>query len=184
MVFQSPVLLPWRTVLANVLLPVELLHERDSLAAARALLSEVGLGDFERAYPHQLSGGMQQRVSICRALLTDSPLLLMDEPFGALDAITRERLNMQLLRIWSEHQKTVVLVTHNIEEAVFLSDRVVVMTPRPGKVAEIIENGLDRPRGVATFRDPRFADYAVHIRELIVSHERSATSPEATDTED
>jgi NitT/TauT family transport system ATP-binding protein len=168
MVFQNPVLLPWRTVLANVLLPIELLHQNGAHDRARELLKEVGLGEFEQALPHQLSGGMQQRVSICRALLTDPPLLLMDEPFGALDAITRERLNVQLQTIWSEHGKTIVLVTHNIEEAVFLADRIVVMTPRPGRVAEIITNELDRPRGVATYRDSRFAELTTHIREMIV----------------
>lgn len=174
MVFQNPVLLPWRNVLANVLLPMELLHQDGAQSRARALLVEVGLGEFEQALPHQLSGGMQQRVSICRALLTDPPLLLMDEPFGALDAITRERLNLQLLRIWSEHGKTVVLVTHNIEEAVFLADRIVVMTPRPGRVAEVIVNDLDRPRGVATYREPRFAELTSHIREMIVGIEEAA----------
>jgi len=173
MVFQNPVLLPWRNVLDNVLLPMELLHQNTAEARARELLSEVGLSEFEQALPHQLSGGMQQRVSICRALLTDPPLLLMDEPFGALDAITRERLNLQLQRIWAEHGKTVVLVTHNIEEAVFLADRVVVMTPRPGRVAEVISDELARPRGVASYRDPRFAELTTHIREMIVGVEGS-----------
>jgi NitT/TauT family transport system ATP-binding protein len=167
MVFQNPVLLPWRTVISNVLLPMELLHQRGAEARARELLDDVGLTGFEQAMPHQLSGGMQQRVSICRALLTDPPLLLMDEPFGALDAITRERLNLLLQRIWMERQKTVVLVTHNIDEAVFLSDRIVVMTPRPGRVSEIITNDLERPRGVATYRDARFVDLTTHIREMI-----------------
>ena len=168
MVFQNPVLLPWRNVMANVLLPMELLHQDGARERARELITEVGLGEFEQALPHQLSGGMQQRVSICRALLTDPPLLLMDEPFGALDAITRERLNLQLQTIWSEHGKTVVLVTHNIDEAVFLADTIVVMTPRPGRVAEVIANDLERPRGVATYREARFAELATHIREMIV----------------
>lgn len=168
MVFQTPVLLPWRNVLKNVLLPTELLRIRQAESRARKLLAEVGLEEFEGALPYQLSGGMQQRVAICRALLPDPKLLLMDEPFGALDAITRERLNLQLQEIWEKTHKTILLVTHSIEEAVFLSDRIVVMTPRPGRVAEIIDNELPRPRSVATYHDALFSDYAARIREIIV----------------
>jgi NitT/TauT family transport system ATP-binding protein len=168
MAFQDPVLLPWRTVLKNVLLPTEVIRVEKARTRALELLRQVGLDGFEHAHPHQLSGGMQQRVAICRALLPDPPLLLMDEPFGALDAITREKLNLLLQRIWSETHKTVLFVTHSIEEAIFLADRIVVMTPRPGRITEIINDGLPRPRGVETFKSPLFAELAVHIRTLIV----------------
>ncbi|MBO9521291.1 MAG: ABC transporter ATP-binding protein [Nocardioidaceae bacterium] len=168
MVFQKPVLLPWRSVLRNVLVPTEVLRTDGAREAALGLIDSTGLAGFEDAYPHQLSGGMQQRVAICRALLTDPPLLLMDEPFGALDAITRERLNLLLQEIWSETRKTVVLVTHNIDEAVLLGDRIVVMSPRPGRIVEVIENDLPRPRGAHTYADPRFAELSVHLRAQIV----------------
>lgn len=118
--------------------------------------------------PYQLSGGMQQRVAICRALLSDPPLLLMDEPFGALDALTRERMNLELQRIFLLGSKTVVLVTHSIEEAVFLSDRIIAMTPRPGRIAEVIENRLPRPRTVDTYESAMFAEYAGHVRKLVM----------------
>jgi NitT/TauT family transport system ATP-binding protein len=171
MVFQNPVLLPWRTVLANVMAPAEILGMDIATARVRAqeLLIKVGLGGFEGALPYQLSGGMQQRVSICRALLSDPPLLLMDEPFGALDALTRERMNLELQRIWIEGNKTVVLVTHSIEEAVFLSDRIVAMTPRPGRIAHIFENALPRPRTVDTYEMPLFIENAGLIRKMILS---------------
>lgn len=168
MVFQRPVLLPWRSVLRNVMVPTEVLKTEGAREAALELIKRTGLSDFESAYPHQLSGGMQQRVAICRALLTDPPLLLMDEPFGALDAITRERLNLLLQQIWSDTHKTVVLVTHNIEEAVLLADRIVVMSPRPGRIVEVIENDLPRPRGVHSYQDPAFAELGVHLRSMIV----------------
>ncbi len=177
MVFQDPVLLPWRSVLKNVLLPTEVIQVPDARARAMELLEHVGLDSFEQALPHQLSGGMQQRVSICRALLPDPPLLLMDEPFGALDAITREKLNLLLQRIWSETHKTILFVTHSIEEAVFLADRIVVMTPRPGRIAEIIEDDLPRPRGVETFKSPLFADLSVHIRSMIVGRDDADEPP-------
>ena len=171
MVFQSPVLLPWRNVLGNVLAPAEILRldRATSEVRARELLAKVDLSTFENAMPYQLSGGMQQRVAIARALLSDPPLLLMDEPFGALDALTRERMNLELQRIFAAGSKTVILVTHSIEEAVFLSDRIVAMTPRPGRVAEIIDNELPRPRSVETYDLPLFQEYAGRIRRIIMT---------------
>ena len=156
MVFQSPVLLKWRTILDNVLLPVELTGLSRARYRQRAidLLRLVGLADFAAKRPGELSGGMQQRVSICRALLLDPPLLLMDEPFGALDAMTRDDLNFELLRIWGEglglggQRKTIVFVTHSIQEAVTLSDRVVVMSQRPGHIRAVVEIELPRPRTI------------------------------------
>ncbi len=153
MVFQAPVLLKWRRVLDNVLLPAELagLDRARYRDRAQALLRLVGLGDFADKLPRELSGGMQQRASLCQALLLDPPLLLMDEPFGALDAMTRDEMNLELLRVWGEgsrERKTILFVTHSIPEAVFLADRVVVMTPRPGRVARIVEVGLARPRTI------------------------------------
>jgi NitT/TauT family transport system ATP-binding protein len=148
LVFQDAVLLPWRTANENVSLPLEVLkiprqERNDRIKAALAL---VGLTGFERRFPHELSGGMRQRLGIARALSFDPQVLLMDEPFGALDAITRDNMSIELLRIWEHRQKTVVFVTHSISEAVYLSDRVVVMTPRPGRIAGIVENLLPRPR--------------------------------------
>jgi NitT/TauT family transport system ATP-binding protein len=169
MVFQAPTLLPWRSVLNNVLLPAEILGTRDAdaEAEARALLRFVGLAGFENSLPHELSGGMQQRVSLCRAMLSDPPLLLMDEPFGALDAITREQMTIELQRVWMENRKTVLYVTHSITEAILLSDRIVAMTPRPGAIAGVIDNEIPRPRTIHTFETPEFSDYSVRIRELI-----------------
>lgn len=169
MVFQSPNLLPWRKVLANVLLPLELRGINASKYKDKALdlLKLAGLHGFESRYTFELSGGMQQRVSLVRSLITDPSILLMDEPFGALDAITRERMNLELLRIWSEAKKTVVFVTHSITEAAFLADRIVVMTPRPGKIREILTNDLPRPRTLDTLKLPRFSELAAKIRELI-----------------
>jgi NitT/TauT family transport system ATP-binding protein len=159
MVFQRPVLLKWRTIFDNVMLPIEMLHLPRQRGTQRALdlLKLAGLIDFRHHYPAQLSGGMQQRAAICRALVHDPSLLLMDEPFGALDLMTREEMNFELLRIWSERRKTTLLVTHSISEAVFLADRVIVMTPRPGMVAEIVDVSLPRPRMPETKLDPRFA---------------------------
>ena len=170
MVFQQPVLLQWRSIMDNVLTPAEILHMDATAARAKAaeLIELVGLHGFERSWPHQLSGGMAQRASICRALLPDPPLLLMDEPFGALDAITRERMNLELQRIWSSTGKTIIFVTHSIEESVLLSDRIVVMTARPGRVAEVIDNQLPRPRDVDTMSAPLFGEYAKRIRHLLV----------------
>ncbi|MGM9320355.1 ABC transporter ATP-binding protein [Deinococcus aquaticus] len=167
-VFQAPALMEWRTVLRNVLLPLEVMNvPGDRLARAREMLKLVGLEKFERNYPWQLSGGMQQRVSIARALAFDPPLLFMDEPFGALDEITREHLNLELLRLWRETGKTVIFVTHSIPEAVFLSTRVVVMTARPGRIEGIVDIDLPHPRSDDTREDPRFFTHATEIRELL-----------------
>jgi NitT/TauT family transport system ATP-binding protein len=172
MVFQAPVLLKWRRVLDNVLLPAELagLDPRHYRDRARELLRLVGLGDFADKYPRELSGGMQQRASLCRALLLDPPLLLMDEPFGALDAMTRDEMNLELLRVWGEGnaaRKTIVFVTHSIPEAIFLADRVVVMTPRPGQVARIFDVDLPRPRTVHTRAVPTFGRLSLEIYEAL-----------------
>jgi NitT/TauT family transport system ATP-binding protein len=169
MVFQNATLLPWRTVLQNVLLPAEIfgMPRDEADREARGLLELVGLTGFEEALPHQLSGGMQQRVSLCRALLSDPPLLLMDEPFGALDAITRETMNFELQRIWMEQKTTVVFVTHSISEALFLSDRVGALTARPGEVAGVIENDLPRPRTVHTSELASYAEYSGKLRDMI-----------------
>ncbi|HVY15123.1 MAG TPA: ABC transporter ATP-binding protein [Rhodopila sp.] len=165
-VFQSPVLFPWRTVLGNALLPVDVQRlGRDKLrATAMDLLRLVGLDGFEHRYPWQLSGGMQQRVALVRALIHDPALLLMDEPFGALDAMTREQMNQELQRIWMERRKTVLFITHSIGEAVFLADRVLVMTPRPGRIADELVIDLPRPRGLEVMNTPEFGAYVKRIR--------------------
>ena len=179
MVFQAPVLLKWRTVLDNVLLPAELAGLGTGGYRQRAieLLRLVGLGDFAGKRPHELSGGMQQRASICRALLLDPPLLLMDEPFGALDAMTRDDMNLELLRIWGEdlgaggRRKTILFVTHSIPEAVILSDRVVVMSQRPGSIAAVHSIDLARPRTVETRACEEFGRLSLAIyRALNRSH--------------
>ena len=172
MVFQAPVLLKWRRIVDNVLLAAELagLDPARHRARAEALLSLVGLGEFGAKLPRELSGGMQQRVALCRALLLDPPLLLMDEPFGALDALTRDELNLELLRVWGEgshERKTIVFVTHSIPEAVFLADRVVVLTARPGRVAASIAVGLARPRTVASRASADFGALALRIHEAL-----------------
>jgi NitT/TauT family transport system ATP-binding protein len=174
MVFQAPVLLPWRSNLKNVMLPLEVLKRSNAAGEARAreLLDMVGLADFADHRPSELSGGMQQRVAICRALVHDPDVLLLDEPFGALDAMTREQLNDDLLTIWSETGKTVVFVTHDISEAVYLSDRVLVMSARPGTVRDDIAIDQQRPRGLETRRHPAFEDYGIRIRtELGLAHD-------------
>jgi NitT/TauT family transport system ATP-binding protein len=169
MVFQSPVLLPWRTVIDNVLFPIEILRWPVSRyrPEAERLVALVGLEGFERTVPRELSGGMQQRVSICRALIHDPPLLLMDEPFGALDAMTREEMGIELLRVWSERRKTVVFVTHSIPEAILLADRVAVMTPRPGRVVGVLDITLPRPRRMDMEFTPEFREYADQVRAAI-----------------
>jgi NitT/TauT family transport system ATP-binding protein len=168
-VFQSPVLLPWRTVLDNVLLPIE--FRKLPLASYRQsavdLLDMVGLSEFAHRYPFELSGGMQQRAAIVRALVQDPQLLLMDEPFGALDAMTREQMNIELIRIWSRSRKTVIFITHSIAEAIFLSDRVIAMTARPGSIAEIIAIDLPRPRELSLINTDRFGRYAARLRALL-----------------
>jgi NitT/TauT family transport system ATP-binding protein len=166
MVFQSPVLLPWRTVLDNLLLPIEVLGRprRDYEPKAHDYLRLVGLDGYAQKYPNELSGGMQQRVGIGRALIHDPAVLLMDEPFGALDAMTREFMNLELLRLWRESRKTVVLVTHSIPESVFLADRVVVMSPRPGRIVETIEVDLPRPRTLEMINSEIFGHYTNRIR--------------------
>src|SRR6267142_4807270 len=169
MVFQAPVLLKWRSVLDNILLPVEFakLHLPRYIDKARALIKLVGLDGFEEMFPHQLSGGMQQRVSLCRTLVTDPQLLLMDEPFGALDAMTRDELDIELLRIWHDRKKTVLFVTHSIQEAVFLSDHVIVMSARPGRLLEQISIQLPRPRTMEMMSTTRFGEYTFKIRSLL-----------------
>ena len=170
-VFQSPVLLEWRTALDNVLLQAEA-RNLDKAAAettARALLAQVGLGGFENKYPHELSGGMRQRVSICRALVHHPHQLLMDEPFGALDALTRDQIALDLQKLWIDRQMTVLFVTHSIAEAVFLSDRVVVMTPRPGRIDSIIDIDLPRPRTFAMRDTQQFSAYTKQIRDLFLA---------------
>jgi len=165
-VFQSPVLLAWRTVLDNVLLQIDMrrLPRSRYIGKARALLDMTGLGEFARKLPWQLSGGMQQRASICRALVHDPSVLLMDEPFGALDAMTREKMNLELQRIWYETRKTVLFITHSIPEAVFLADRVLVMTERPGAIAAIYDVALRRPRSLSMMGDPAFVALTQTIR--------------------
>ncbi|WP_432728057.1 ABC transporter ATP-binding protein [Variovorax sp. W6] len=166
-VFQSSILLPWRTILENVMLPAEVLGIPAKQARERAmqLLHMVRLDGFEHKLPRQLSGGMQQRASIARALLHDPKILLMDEPFGALDAMTRERMNLELQRIWMESGKTVVLITHSIPEAVFLGDRVFVMSPRPGTLERVLPVDLPRPRSMDVMSHPAFAAASASIRE-------------------
>jgi NitT/TauT family transport system ATP-binding protein len=169
MVFQSPVLLRWRSVLNNVLFPAEATGQRDTAMRDRALglLELVGLAGFEQKYPHELSGGMAQRVSLARALLLDPKLLLMDEPFGALDALTREEMGMELLRIWEERPKTIVFVTHSISESVLLADRVVVMTARPGRLAAEVPIDLARPRSPRMRSAPRFGEIVAQLQEMM-----------------
>jgi NitT/TauT family transport system ATP-binding protein len=166
-VFQTAEMLPWRNVLKNVLVPAEVQHLPAPASQQRALrlLELVGLAGFERRYPGELSGGMQQRVAIARALIHDPAILLMDEPFGALDAMTREAMNLELQRIWMESGKTVLFITHSIPEAVFLADRVLVMGSRPGQVEAEVSVDLPRPRGLEILGEERFGQYTTRIRK-------------------
>jgi NitT/TauT family transport system ATP-binding protein len=170
-VFQKDLLMEWRTALDNVLLQVELrgLRKKDYVDRALDLLAKVNLQDFANKYPRELSGGMRQRVSICRALIHDPPILLMDEPFGALDALTRDEISADLTKVCEETGKTVVFITHSIAEAVHLSDRVIVMSPRPGKVLDDIRIDLPRPRQIQVRDTPEFGAYAQRIRAKLMA---------------
>ncbi len=169
-VFQEAIMLDWRDVLANVMLQIDLrrMDRAKFEPIARALLKATGLAEFEKKRPYELSGGMRQRVSICRALVHEPSMLLMDEPFGALDALTREQISMDIQRLWMEKRKTALHITHSIPEAVLLSDRVVVMGPRPGRIVEIIDIDLPRPRRLDQLPQ-RFHDYATRIRNIFKS---------------
>jgi NitT/TauT family transport system ATP-binding protein len=169
MVFQAPVLLPWRRTIENIFFTAEMRGERAAAYRERALeLTELaGLSGFERAYPHELSGGMQQRVAICRALLLGPSLLLMDEPFGALDVMTRERMGFELQRIWTRAQNTVLFVTHSIQEAVLLSDTIAVMSARPGRIKELLPVVLPRPRTPSTLTERAFVALSSRVREIL-----------------
>ncbi len=178
MVFQAPTLLPWADVLRNVTFPLRLMGKAgsDTEDRARALLATAGLKGFETKLPSELSGGMQQRVAICRALLQNPRVLLMDEPFGALDALTREEMSLELLRLWGERRMAVIFVTHSIPEAVLLADRVVVMSPRPGRIADIVEVGLPRPRSFDQEGSDEFQRCARRIRDRIFGERRAAAA--------
>ena len=169
MMFQSPVLFPWRTILNNVLLPVDIRRQgrKNYRDKAMELLGRVGLEEFSGSFPNELSGGMQQRAALARLLLEDAEVMLLDEPFGALDEFTREAMNIDLLRLWSGSGKTILFVTHNIQEAVFLSDRVAVMTPRPGRLAKMLEINLPRPREITMMKSPEFQDLVFEVRQLL-----------------
>lgn len=170
-VFQEPLLLPWRTVMENIMVPIEVQKKGVAIhkEAAERLIGIVGLRGFEQKYPNELSGGMQQRVGIARSLIHDPDFLLMDEPFGALDAMTREQMNLDLLDIWNKRKKTALLVTHSISEAVFLADRIVVMSPRPGRIAEVIEVTLPRPRTLEMVNSEEFGRYVARVRRYFGS---------------
>lgn len=171
-VFQRPILFDWHKVLANVLMPVELagLKKKDFIDTAHDLINLVQLEGFEDKYPGELSGGMQQRVCIARALILDPDVLIMDEPFGALDALTRDQLNLELLKIWQERKKTVIFVTHNIPEAILLGDRVIVFSERPGTIKADIPIDLPRPRGIEAKTDQHFGAHEIEIYELIAGN--------------
>jgi NitT/TauT family transport system ATP-binding protein len=174
-VFQDASLLPWRTVLGNVVYGLECLRVRARAARERAarFIEMVGLAGFEQHYPHELSGGMQQRVNLARALVVDPKILLMDEPFASLDAQTREAMQVELLRIWAKAGKTVLFVTHQIDEAIYLSDRVAVFSARPGRIKEIVPVGIERPRPLGVKRESRFHAIEDHIWSLIEEDARS-----------
>ena len=173
LVFQHPVALEWRTVRKNILLPVQILRENGAIDRsmeyyrdrADDLISLVGLEGFGDSYPNELSGGMQQRVTISQALIYNPSVLLMDEPFGSLDAMTKDELNVELLRIWRETEKTIMFITHDLDEAIFLSDRVVVLSPRPGQVADVIDIDLDRPRNEETRGSERFVELSAELHQ-------------------
>jgi NitT/TauT family transport system ATP-binding protein len=171
LVFQHPVALEWRTVRKNILLPVQILKENGVIDRemtyyqdrADDLISLVGLEGFGDSYPNELSGGMQQRVTISQSLIYNPSVLLMDEPFGSLDAMTKDELNLELLRIWRETRKTIMFITHDLDEAIFLSDRVVVLSPRPGQIADIIDIDMDRPRNEDTRGSERFVELSAEL---------------------
>jgi NitT/TauT family transport system ATP-binding protein len=183
MVFQAPVLMDWRTVQKNVELPLELMGFEKAAREARAaaMLDLVELGDFGQTHPWQLSGGMQQRVAIARALAFDPKLLLMDEPFGALDEMTRERMNLELMRIWRKTGTTIIFVTHSIPEAVFLSTRVVVMSARPGRITRIVDVDLPQPRTVETRELERYFEHVTTVREALRRHEGGEGGPDPSE---
>jgi NitT/TauT family transport system ATP-binding protein len=172
MVFQRDILLDWRSIVDNVLLPIEFQNKdrRQFKERARALLRTFGLSGYENKRPWELSGGMRQRAAICRALINEPQLLLMDEPFGALDAMTRDELNVELQRLWIETRKTIVFVTHSISEAVYLSDRVAVVSGRPGRIVEIVEIDFPRPRPLSIRDEAEFGRYSKHLRHILDHH--------------
>jgi ABC-type nitrate/sulfonate/bicarbonate transport system, ATPase component len=173
-IFQEHVLFPWATILENVMLPADILHLDKEAARKRAwqLLEMTGLKDFAQHRPQMLSGGMKQRAAFCRAMLSDPRFLLLDEPFGALDALTREELSLELSRLWGELGRTAFMITHDIEEAILLGDRVLVMSPRPGLIIADINVDLPRPRSVGTAALPRFQEIKQQVRELIFARQK------------
>src|ERR1700733_560838 len=178
-VFQSPTLLPWRTVRQNVELPLDVVGRNSTRRSARStdeLIELVRLRSFEKALPHQLSGGMQQRVAIARALVLTPDVLLLDEPFGALDEITRQRMNLEMLRIWAESGTTALLVTHSIAEAVLMSDQIYVMSARPGRITSIVDVPLERPRRLDMMRSPEFFDCVNRVRDGLFGNQQSAAA--------
>jgi NitT/TauT family transport system ATP-binding protein len=178
MMFQDANLLPWRNLRKNIEFPYEIKKQAVDVERIETLLDEVGLNGFESSYPRELSGGMQQRASIVRALAPDPGVLLLDEPFGALDAFTRDEMNLLLMRLWSETKKTIVFITHNISEAIFLADRVVVMTPRPGRLARVFDIELPRPRTVDMTFEPEFIALIQEIKRVVEIGARQAVEVE------